>query len=401
MPNIFILLSLIIITNIIMTSASSSDKTITTELTEIERRREIVRQETPIQRAERLTGLLEIKIQENDFAAALKTIKKLQDASLSEKETKEIGLYGVLERLSGHTESEICGACKQYLHTFKKKRPMIDEIDRAGLSQATKRRHFSQTFTITLGDQAENHVGMQKIGELAAEGFDADDLRRAKEWFESHGCATETVALHNYLPMEYQSRSTEAYIFVARRGLNALLGREDGADNFFQEQHKLQKDKKALMYGRVVEKHARHNLCFGEEAQEPDYAEGKGRIVSFSSVPLLRRIREQLKDVVGTKAADLAAEGNYYYDLDKCGIGFHGDSERKKVVGVRIGADFPLHFLWFKESKPISEYIRFNFDHGDVYMFSEKATGWDWKRKVIPTLRHAAGASKYLRFVPK
>jgi hypothetical protein len=401
MPNLFILLSIVIITSSNMSSAESNKITIT-EMTEIERRREIVRQETPIQRAERLTGLLEIKIQDNDFPAALKAIKKLQETSLSEKESKQIGLYSVLERISGQTSSDVRDACKQYLDTFKKKRPPIEEVaEAASPSQATKRRHFSQTFTITLGDQAENHVGMQKIGELAAEGFDVDDLGRAKEWFESHGCATETVALHNYLPMEYQSRSTEAYVFVARKGLNALLGSEDGADHFFQEQHRLQKDKKALMYGRVVEKHARHNLCFGEEAQEPAYAEGKGRIVSFSSVPLLSRARDQLKDVMGSKAADLAAEGNYYYDLDKCGIGFHGDSERKKVVGVRIGAAFPLHFLWFKDSKPISEHIRFNFDHGDVYVFSEKATGWDWKRKVIPTLRHAAGASKYLRVVLK
>jgi hypothetical protein len=34
-------------------------------------------------------------------------------------------------------------------------------------------------------------------------------------------------------------------------------------------------------------------------------------------------------------------------------------------------------------------------NHGDLYVMSEKAVGQDWKRKVIPTLRHAAGAKKY------
>jgi hypothetical protein len=33
---------------------------------------------------------------------------------------------------------------------------------------------------------------------------------------------------------------------------------------------------------------------------------------------------------------------------------------------------------------------------GDLYVMSEKAVGTDVKKKKIATLRHAAGASKYL-----
>lgn len=374
------------------------------ESSEMIRRKEILQQETPIQRAERLTGLLELKLQENDTPAAIKTLNKLNDITLSEEEARGIGLYDILQMLSKQAVSDLTALSIQRLSTFQRKRPRICEMStnptQTGVNiTSSNTRRFSQTFTITLGDQAENHVGMQKIGELADEGFNLDDLTRAKEWFESHGCSTSTVALHNYLPMEHQSKATEAYVLVAKKGLNALLGSEDGSDRFFQEQHKLQKDRKALMYGRVVEKHARHNLCFAEEAQEPDYEVGKGRVVSFSTVPLLHQVRQTLEEVAGPKAGNLAAEGNYYYDLAKCGIGFHGDSERRKVVGVRVGATFPLHFLWFKESKPISERVCFNFEHGDVYMFSEKTTGSDWKRKIIPTLRHAAGASKFLKVV--
>jgi len=35
-------------------------------------------------------------------------------------------------------------------------------------------------------------------------------------------------------------------------------------------------------------------------------------------------------------------------------------------------------------------------EHGDIYFMSEKATGFDWKNRKIVTLRHAAGASKYI-----
>ena len=45
-------------------------------------------------------------------------------------------------------------------------------------------------------------------------------------------------------------------------------------------------DKKAFMYGRVVDKHARWNLCFDEKAREPEYAKGCGRIVAFKHIPI-------------------------------------------------------------------------------------------------------------------
>jgi hypothetical protein len=32
---------------------------------------------------------------------------------------------------------------------------------------------------------------------------------------------------------------------------------------------------------------------------------------------------------------------------------------------------------------------------GDLYIMSDKATGNDWKKSSILTLRHAAGAAKY------
>ena len=66
-------------------------------------------------------------------------------------------------------------------------------------------------------------------------------------------------------------------------------------------------------------------LCFADEDQEPNYEEGKGRIVAFKHIPLTQRIREQ---VGGWMEEDLLnGEANYYYDISKCGIGFHGDAE--------------------------------------------------------------------------
>jgi hypothetical protein len=254
------------------------------------------------------------------------------------------------------------------------------------LPKEVKSWNSNETFTITFGDQAENHVGMQKLGFLSDEGFEIEDLQLAQKWFQEKGIQTD---LHH---LNINNETKDAYLLIAKGGLKSICD----SDLFYQEQKQLEKDKKAWMYGRVVNKHARYNLCFGEQNQEPNYEDGKGRIVSFIDLPLLNNLRERLPEILGDKAKNMVAEGNYYYDISKCGIGFHGDSERRKVIAVRVGASLPLHFQWFFKSNPIGERIKFNLEHGDIYVMSEKATGNDWKRKSVYTLRHAAGCSKFL-----
>ena len=108
-----------------------------------------------------------------------------------------------------------------------------------------------------------------------------------------------------------------------------------------------------------------------------------------------------MSEYLGNKAWNLEAEGNLYYDPSKCGISFHGDAERRKVVAVRLGGDLPLHYQWFQRSKPIGERMKFTLNHGDLYIMSEKAVGTDWKKRIKSTLRHAAGAEKYLKIKGK
>lgn len=256
---------------------------------------------------------------------------------------------------------------------------------------------FSKTFSLTFGDVAENHRGMQKIGHLADDGFTLQDLINAKNWFEERGCKCKIVNLHWLLPEELQIKDNFAWVLTVKDAINALLQNTNGADLLYAEQDILQKDTKAIMYGRVVNKHARHNLCFADDSQEPDYLIGKGRIYAFNDLPYLNLIRSQLATIIGNKATNLPAEGNYYYDINKCGIGYHGDAERKKVIAFRLGATIPLHFKWYHDNQVISETFQFqDLNHGDMYIMSEKTTGYDWKSKSKYTLRHAAGSNKFL-----
>ena len=255
----------------------------------------------------------------------------------------------------------------------------------------------NHSITLTFGDQAENHKGMQIIGQMAESGFNLDDLNICKQRFEAAGNQCELIYLNQYLPAQLEPNTTAepGYVLVVRGGVNTLLqGTNKTAKDLFDEQIELDWDTKAFMYGRVVNKHARHNLCYSEEAQEPDYAEGCGRIIGFDSIPLTKKIREQLPRFL-PGSENLQCEGNHYYDTKKTGISMHGDAERKRVVAAKIGDVKPLHFQWFYKNEAVGNRAIINLSHGDVYIMSEKAVGTDWKKKNIYTLRHATGSDKY------
>lgn len=284
--------------------------------------------------------------------------------------------------------------CRYHPHTTSK----VTKPTRKPAKKSSSGKLLS-TVTITFGDVAENHAGMEQLGELSDEGFSISDLQEAKQKFDDAGIKTELINLEPFLldhePKLGKKGDFKAAVLIARNGISALLDRKNAADLFLQEQAPLQVDKKAWMRGRVVNKHARYNLCFSEESRGPDYEHKKGRVIAFDELPLLKELRESLPDFYGEKAANLPAEGNYYYDTTKCGIGFHGDGERRKVIALRLGATIPIVYQWYYQGKPVGEQMRVDLNHGDMYIMSEKAAGFDWKRRVIPTLRHAAGCANY------
>jgi hypothetical protein len=245
----------------------------------------------------------------------------------------------------------------------------------------------TSTITITFGDVAENHAQMQKLGKLAEKGFTVEELVQIQSHFQTIGSECELVDLP--FPDNDNEKDLGATILVVRKGVDALIGQP--SFQVFSELCQLNWDKKAKMKGRVVNKHARWNLCFNEEEQSPDYEKGMGRIVPFSSVPLISILKEKLITIVGEKGKNLVAEGNYYYDSKKCYIGFHGDGERRIVIGTRFGASFPLHYQWYLEGKPRGQRKTVQLDSGDIYFMSDVAVGWNWLKRSVPTLRHAAG----------
>lgn len=255
----------------------------------------------------------------------------------------------------------------------------------------------NRAITLSLGEFAENHVGMQKIGTAAKEGFTLDYLLQLQEMFILQGYRTEILNLHDYLPAEYHGykgvEADKGHVLILR---NAVRYADINADDLFKEQQGLAYDTKAYMKGRVVNKRARYNLCFDNEGQKADYENRKGTVISYDEVPLLKKLRDALSKIVEDAGyPSLKVESNYYYDTRKTGIGYHGDVERKLVIGVRLGTVVPLVYQWYHETRAVSEIIPVALDHGDIYLMSYKASGNDWRKRSNVTLRHAAGCSKY------
>ena len=255
---------------------------------------------------------------------------------------------------------------------------------------------MKRVYTVTFGDVAENHVRMQKIGVLAKDCYSVEKVDALAARLTEKGLKCEVVNLSDHWSGE--GVVTKAAVLVIRKGVQHIIEKEN-TEALMREHDALAKDKKALMRGKVVNKHARWNLCFAEEDQEPDYESGKGRIVAYKHIPLTQLVRERIAEWM--EEGLLNGEANYYYDVSKCGIGFHGDAERKKVVAMRMGESMPLYFQWFQHSQAVGDKVKIDLHDGDMYVMSGKSVGFDWLKKNEPTLRHATGCSKFTTVVAK
>jgi hypothetical protein len=261
----------------------------------------------------------------------------------------------------------------------------------------TNNMNKEYVITITFGDCAENHVGMQKLGKLSYEGMKIKDIEKTQSVFEKNGFKCERFDLVKEANISHiKPIAQEAEVLIIRDAYKAFLGGVS-LEELNKEVLEHEWDKHAFMRGRVVNKKARYNLIFSEESQEPDYENKKGRVIKYEDVPNIKKIREGLPDFFGEKASKLHAEGNYYYDMKNTYIGFHGDAERKIVVALRLGTvSMPFHYQWFQKGFPIGNRIILSLNPGDFYVMSEKAVGTDWLKKVIPTLRHATAMNEKL-----
>lgn len=259
-------------------------------------------------------------------------------------------------------------------------------------------KSIGEVISLTFGDSGENHVGMEQIGVMVepGEGFNLEDFKQYREIFNKKGCVVQIHHLNRILTsVGFNKKAEDAYVMVVRNGMNALLSDIGKTDkDIYKEMIAFEWDSKYYDVRRkkVLNKHARSNVCFSEgNSSEPDYENKKGRMISFDDVPSLKHIKKQMAEQLGEKCQNLICEGNRYFDLKKCGIGWHGDKERRKVVAFRVGEDMNMQFNWFHRNSPIGPALKLTLNSGDMYLMSEKAVGTDWNKSSKITVRHSAG----------
>ena len=292
----------------------------------------------------------------------------------------------------------------------------------------------NERISLTMAPGGENHRGNQLIGTLPVpgQGFTAAEVKEMHHFFSEKTPLQTRLLDLNALGGVTNPGVEKAAVLLIRNYLNntetEAIYKElvrtkwdrkyldpkkyedllDSKGNKVRDANgKIVKDRRRR--GRVMNKHARANLCFADGvSQRPNYRNGEGTIVDWNTTLMLKgakdRIVQDLKAGLTKKASKEKVvvnviEGNRYFDLKKCGIGFHGDTERNVVIAVTIGGggNYHLRWSWYRNSAPHGDPIDVYLNDGDVYVMSEKAVGTDWKRRSIFTLRHSAGCPKYTR----
>eukprot|EP01001_Neometanema_parovale_P008764 NODE_5024_length_990_cov_105.495963_g4816_i0.p1 GENE.NODE_5024_length_990_cov_105.495963_g4816_i0~~NODE_5024_length_990_cov_105.495963_g4816_i0.p1 ORF type:complete len:286 (-),score=58.86 NODE_5024_length_990_cov_105.495963_g4816_i0:132-932(-) len=256
------------------------------------------------------------------------------------------------------------------------------------------------TYSITFGENAQMRIGdgenvgksLGLIGESKRDvGFSPDQLIAASAGFPG----SHVLKVHEHLPEDLRA-GNEAVLLVIPNGVDAILG-EGAKERLLKEQQQLVYDQQSLLGGELITSKTRFTAVFDDKGTPADPKAGRGVIIGFDTCPELAKLRDSLANVFGSTTKGLVAEGNHYFDPN-CGIDYHGDTDRKNVICVRLGASTGLSYHWMVDGQPLGEPIQTTLNHGDMYVMSEKATGHDWEdtdKKRVYVL-HAAGHSDYM-----
>ena len=258
---------------------------------------------------------------------------------------------------------------------------------------------MKKTWSLTIGNGGENHTGMEFLGKRRkkGEGWDINRLLGAKDLLENiFGKKVELFNLNELclegVEIPEGKKPKDAYLMVVRNFLTTEVH-----ENFKKELSSYEWDRKYFDTRRqkVLNKHARANVCYGKTGRASDFENKKGTIIGFDQSPLVGKLLKVVEMLMDEQ--DLIVEGNQYDDATKNGIGPHGDTERVLVACLRVGYEMPMKFGMFWNCLMRGKSFETVINGGDLYFMSEEAVGARWKSKSKWMWRHAAGAKKILK----
>jgi hypothetical protein len=97
-------------------------------------------------------------------------------------------------------------------------------VARASGDKDARQTEVNPTYTITFGDVAENHAGMQMIGALHERGFTLEELTEIQRRLEALGVATRMHSLSDTPRTAVPGLAVDdAHVLVIRRGVQFIL----------------------------------------------------------------------------------------------------------------------------------------------------------------------------------
>lgn len=246
-----------------------------------------------------------------------------------------------------------------------------------------------ESFTVLMCDCAKSQNSSNTgTGTMAPAGYSTTFLRERALAINALDCSAraEIIEFNAHCPVD----SEDACALVIR-------GTDPGlSTNSLQHvANEIIYDKFAVLQGKVKNAHSRHLVFVAEESRQGNPSTGIHTVLAWKTLPFLEAARN---DVLNKFLADPYHVNSacilHYSDINKCGIRWHGDGERRRTILYRLGTNShmrPIHFQWYLNSAPVCDPISITLNHGDYFIPSTKAVGTDWKVRKVPTLRHSTG----------
>ena len=195
----------------------------------------------------------------------------------------------------------------------------------------------------------------------------------------------------------------KACILVIKNGIELLMESTDAA-KLYKEQEQVRYDGRFFDKNKVKVRRAHKTMLFATEGRNASDDYTQPSVTAFSEVPLANKIRTSFQTLLGDRAADLNVNGTKYHTSvyekgddgksmkNPSNMGWHGNDNCKIVVGVCLGASASLSFIWRlpgSQKNLTDTRVTIPLTHGDVYVLSEKAIGYDYKSSSLLRCLHS------------
>ena len=210
--------------------------------------------------------------------------------------------------------------------------------------------YIKKTISVILSDvvNSVSNFGKQILGQSSKYELTFEDLNSSLHKWKEIDCETELIKLHDYLPGDIEvTDDMMAYILIIRNGINNMLPNKKQEHPYsnllFKEQDTLTLNTSIVNKDNKCE--SKYNMIFGTQDQISQLNNNNNYIHKWNKIPLLEKFNNKLKHFLNKKIENLKVETNYYHDIEKCGLKYHGNTNNRNIqINLQLGASMNLDF---------------------------------------------------------